>query len=199
MSVTWKRASAGPSTTGARLLVLPSFDEGFGLPAVEAMAAGVPVVASRRGALPEVCGDAAVYVDPDDAAGMAATVAELLASPERLEALRQRGRRAGSPVLVDGVGATAVAGLCRCHASAEGALMRIGVDARELGGRPTGVGRYLRELLLRWQASPACAGADLVLFSAARQPGDRADIRQYGGAPALGESGRRRRHAVGTA
>jgi glycosyltransferase involved in cell wall biosynthesis len=43
--------------------------------------------------------------------------------------------------------------------------MRIGVDARELGGRPTGVGRYLRELLRQWGASPACAGADLVLFS----------------------------------
>ena len=43
--------------------------------------------------------------------------------------------------------------------------MRIGVDARELGGRPTGVGRYLRELLLHWGASPACAGVDLVLFS----------------------------------
>ncbi len=75
----------------ARLLVLPSFDEGFGIPAVEAMAAGVPVVVSRRGALPEVCGDAAVYVDPDDPRGMAAAIAELLADPERLEDLRQRG------------------------------------------------------------------------------------------------------------
>jgi glycosyltransferase involved in cell wall biosynthesis len=75
----------------ARLLVLPSFDEGFGLPAVEAMAAGVPLVVSRRGALPEVCGDAAVYVDPDDAEGIATAVAELLASPARLEVLRQRG------------------------------------------------------------------------------------------------------------
>jgi glycosyltransferase involved in cell wall biosynthesis len=43
--------------------------------------------------------------------------------------------------------------------------MRIGIDARELGGRPTGVGRYLRELLRRWQTAPACAGADLVLFT----------------------------------
>ena len=44
-------------------------------------------------------------------------------------------------------------------------LMRIGVDARELGGRPTGVGRYLRELLVRWQADPACAGHELVMFT----------------------------------
>ena len=43
--------------------------------------------------------------------------------------------------------------------------MRIGVDARELSGRPTGVGRYLRELLARWQAAPACAGAELVLLT----------------------------------
>ncbi len=44
-------------------------------------------------------------------------------------------------------------------------MMRLGVDARELGGRPTGVGRYLRELLVRWQSAPACAGTDVVLFS----------------------------------
>jgi glycosyltransferase involved in cell wall biosynthesis len=75
----------------ARVLVLPSLDEGFGLPAVEAMAAGVPAVVSRRGALPEVCGDAATYVDPDDPRGIAAAIAALLASPARLEACRQRG------------------------------------------------------------------------------------------------------------
>jgi len=76
---------------GARLLVMPSFDEGFGLPVVEAMAAGVPVVCARRGALPEVCGDAAEYVDPDDAAGMAETLARVLNDPERLAELRARG------------------------------------------------------------------------------------------------------------
>jgi glycosyltransferase involved in cell wall biosynthesis len=56
---------------GATLLVIPSLDEGFGIPALEAMAAGVPVVAARRGALPEVLGDAGVLVnplDPDDVA-----------------------------------------------------------------------------------------------------------------------------------
>lgn len=44
-------------------------------------------------------------------------------------------------------------------------MMRIGIDVRELGGRPTGVGRYLRELLVRWQADPACHGTDLLLFT----------------------------------
>lgn len=52
---------------GARAVVLPSWDEGFGLPALEGMAAGVPVIVSDRGALPEVVGDAGVVVPPDDA------------------------------------------------------------------------------------------------------------------------------------
>jgi len=48
----------------ATALVFPSLDEGFGIPALEAMAAGLPVVASNRSALPEACGDAALLVDP---------------------------------------------------------------------------------------------------------------------------------------
>jgi len=63
---------------GARLLVQPSFEEGFGIPVLEAMAAGVPVVAANRGALPEVLGDAGVLVDAQDAAGMAAAIARVL-------------------------------------------------------------------------------------------------------------------------
>jgi len=52
---------------GAALFVYPSIYEGFGLPPLEAMASGVPVVVSQHSCLPEVCGDAARYVDPDDA------------------------------------------------------------------------------------------------------------------------------------
>ncbi len=59
---------------GASVLVLPSLDEGFGLPVLEAMTAGVPVVASNRGSLPEVLGDAGQLVDAEDARGFAAAI-----------------------------------------------------------------------------------------------------------------------------
>jgi glycosyltransferase involved in cell wall biosynthesis len=51
---------------GAEALAMPSVYEGFGLPALEAMASGTPVVAADRAALPEVCGGAAILADPDD-------------------------------------------------------------------------------------------------------------------------------------
>jgi glycosyltransferase involved in cell wall biosynthesis len=56
---------------GARALAMPSGYEGFGLPCLEAMACGTPVVAARAGALPETCGDAALLVEPRDVAGFA--------------------------------------------------------------------------------------------------------------------------------
>ena len=62
----------------ARMLVLPSYEEGFGLPVLEAMACGVPVVVSNRGSLPEVAGKAAEPVDPDDVEGLIARMTALL-------------------------------------------------------------------------------------------------------------------------
>jgi glycosyltransferase involved in cell wall biosynthesis len=56
----------------------PSFDEGFGIPVLEAMTAGVPVVASNRGALPEVVGDTGLIVDPEDADAMAAAITRMI-------------------------------------------------------------------------------------------------------------------------
>jgi glycosyltransferase involved in cell wall biosynthesis len=59
---------------GARAVVLPSWDEGFGLPALEGMTAGIPVIVSNRGALPEVVGDAGVLASPEDADAWAQAV-----------------------------------------------------------------------------------------------------------------------------
>ncbi|MBI3263684.1 MAG: glycosyltransferase family 4 protein [Acidobacteria bacterium] len=62
----------------ARLLVLPSLDEGFGLPVLEAMACGVPVVVSTRGSLPEVAGSAGLLIDPEDVDGWAGAIQRML-------------------------------------------------------------------------------------------------------------------------
>ena len=76
---------------GARLLVMPSRDEGFGIPVLEAMSAGVPVVAANRGALPEVLGDAGTLVDPDDAEALAAAMHRMLTDEAFATACAQRG------------------------------------------------------------------------------------------------------------
>jgi len=66
----------------ALALVVPSRNEGFGLPALEAMACGCPVLAARAGALPEVCGEAADLLDPDDAAAWRDALCALRDRPE---------------------------------------------------------------------------------------------------------------------
>ncbi len=66
---------------GARAVVLPSLDEGFGLTALEAMSAGIPLIASNRGSLPEVVGDAGVLVDPVDVADLAAAIERITGDP----------------------------------------------------------------------------------------------------------------------
>ena len=76
---------------GASMLVLPSLDEGFGLPLVEAMAVGVPVVASTRGAIPEVVGNAGTLVEPDDIDGLAAAMSRILDDRDHADRSIARG------------------------------------------------------------------------------------------------------------
>jgi glycosyltransferase involved in cell wall biosynthesis len=82
---------------GASMLLQPSLWEGFGMPVAEAMAAGTPVVAGARGALPEVAGDAALLVDPEDTEALCRAISQLLDDPARRAELGDRGRaRAGA-------------------------------------------------------------------------------------------------------
>jgi glycosyltransferase involved in cell wall biosynthesis len=83
LDVLYRRASA---------LVYPSLYEGFGLPVLEAMARGVPTIVSRVSSLPEVAGDAAVFVDPRSARELADAIERLLTNKEVAEALAAAGR-----------------------------------------------------------------------------------------------------------
>jgi glycosyltransferase involved in cell wall biosynthesis len=92
----------------ADCFVLPSFNEGFGLPLLEAMGRGVPVACSNVSALPEVAGDAARYFDPADSHQIAAALIDLLANRVLREQLAARGRAREAELTW---GATAVATL----------------------------------------------------------------------------------------
>lgn len=75
----------------AEAFVFPSWIEGFGLPVLEAMTCGTPVIASDRGAIPEVAGDAALLMDAEDESTLARHLECILANPAQAESMRQRG------------------------------------------------------------------------------------------------------------
>jgi glycosyltransferase involved in cell wall biosynthesis len=75
----------------AVVLVMPSYLEGFGLPALEAMTRGIPVVAANRGALPEVVGDAGWLVDPQEPEAMAQALRGVLTDATRRQRMREAG------------------------------------------------------------------------------------------------------------
>jgi len=77
--------------SGAQLLVMPSLYEGFGLPVLEAMACGTPVVCSNTSSLPEVAGDAALLAEPLDTEGIAEAMGRLLRDTALRDGLIQRG------------------------------------------------------------------------------------------------------------
>jgi glycosyltransferase involved in cell wall biosynthesis len=76
---------------GALLFLFPSLYEGFGLPVLEAMACGTPVITSTASSLPEVAGDAALLVDPTDTDAIAAAMVRLLADADLQHELRKKG------------------------------------------------------------------------------------------------------------
>lgn len=77
---------------GAQMLVFPSLYEGFGMPLLEAMQAGVPVVAARAGASPETVGDAGLLVEPGDVEGFADAMAQLVFDDELRATLIKAGK-----------------------------------------------------------------------------------------------------------
>jgi glycosyltransferase involved in cell wall biosynthesis len=77
----------------AACMVFPSLIEGFGIPVLEAMASGCPVIVSDRGALPEVAGDAALVVDPLSVEAIAGAMVRIWSEPALAEELAAKGRR----------------------------------------------------------------------------------------------------------
>ena len=75
----------------ASLFVFPSLEEGFGLPPLEAMACGTPVIASNTSSMPEVLGDAALLVSPTDIRALASAMNDVLTSPHLSDQLAERG------------------------------------------------------------------------------------------------------------
>ena len=76
---------------GARAFILPSLHEGFGVPIIEAMACGTPVITSNCSAMPEVAGNAALLVDPHSVESIAAAMREILLNPESARVLSTAG------------------------------------------------------------------------------------------------------------
>ena len=154
-----RRRACCPPTAEPPWLCCLSFDEGFGLPALEAMALGIPVVAASRGALPEVVGEAGLFVDPTDSGDIANAFHRVLTEPAVGRVCRERGLAQAAGVQLDRVGKGAPAALqvgddqAVVEAPGDAPIMRIGIDVRELLGRPTGVGRYLSSLLGQWAES----------------------------------------------
>ena len=170
---------------GARCLVFPSLYEGFGLPVIEAMACGTPVVTSRGGATEEVAGGAAVLVDALDPDAIAAGIAEAEA---RRDELRRLGlERAARVHLVARRGSRRGA-LAGARMSDQPLVV---VDADVLGRHRTGDETYVLNLLRELPEPAAAAGLRIAAVTRAPEPrparhrGDRARHLEPGAADGL--------------
>jgi glycosyltransferase involved in cell wall biosynthesis len=103
---------------GAQAVLVPSLAEGYGLPAVEAMACGAPVIASDRTALPEACGGAALLVSPTDLEAWGQTMRRLAEDGELRRALRERGLERVARIDPDGPATTLLESVRRLRATA---------------------------------------------------------------------------------
>ena len=147
----------------ASVLVLPSWHEGFGLPALEAMALGVPVVAARRGALVEVIGDSGALVEPNRPDQFADALRLLLDDRAIADEMAMRGT-----IRAQGFRGPAPRrrhDRCTEQPSRVRESMHIAIDARELTGDPTGAGRYLAQLLAYWNRSSAASRHRFSLYA----------------------------------
>ena len=104
--------------SGAAALVFPSLWEGFGLPAVEAMACGVPILASRRGSLPEVIGQAGLFFEPDSPSSISECLLQFLQRPELHPRLRDIALQRARIFTWDRAAELAEGSFQRCRADA---------------------------------------------------------------------------------
>ena len=111
-------AQLGALYRACAVFCFPSLAEGFGLPVAEAMALGAPVVTSGRGSLPEVAGDAAVYVDPESVGAIARGLERVLADPAMQADMSRRGRARAAAFTWDGFASRVLAALAGAAARA---------------------------------------------------------------------------------
>jgi glycosyltransferase involved in cell wall biosynthesis/GT2 family glycosyltransferase len=159
-------------------LAFPSWTEGFGLPIVEAMARGCPVISSDRASMPEVCGDAALMAPPDNPAAWIRHLRRLVASPELRQDLVARGREQMA-LFSWAKTASGYLDLMRdptvrpsLHPASEPKSMKIAVVIATLG-RPAIVTATLSYLLKTQSLTPA---AVIVSCVAREDAGDAADL-----------------------